>query len=53
MKKDMNYIVDLIDDLKTAIQEEDWSLVEQCLQVLENIEEEEDKEDFYFERDDT
>tara|TARA_Y100001963_G_C6530414_1_gene330800 strand:- start:313 stop:474 length:162 start_codon:yes stop_codon:yes gene_type:complete len=53
MKKDMNYIVDLIDDLKTAIQEEDWSLVEQCLQVLENIEEEEDRQDFYFERDDT
>ena len=49
----MNYIVDLIDDLKTAIQEEDWSLVEQCLQVLENIEEEEDRQDFYFERDDT
>ena len=53
MKKDMNYIEDLIDDLKTAIQEEDWSLVEQCLQVLENIEEEEDRQDFYFERDDT
>ena len=53
MKKDMNYIVDLIDDLKTAIQEEDWSLVEQCLHVLENIEEEEDRQDFYFERDDT
>tara|TARA_R110002020_G_C16245033_1_gene769378 strand:- start:553 stop:714 length:162 start_codon:yes stop_codon:yes gene_type:complete len=53
MKKDMNYIEDLIDDLKTAIQEEDWTLVEQCLQVLENIEEDDDRQDFYFERDDT
>lgn len=49
----MNYIEDLIDDLKTAIQEEDWTLVEQCLQVLENIEEDDDRQDFYFERDDT
>jgi len=49
----MNYITDLIDDLKTAIQEEDWALVERCLGVLETLEEDEDRKDFYFERDDT
>ena len=49
----MNYIIDLIEDLKTAIEEEDWGLVEQCLRTLEDIEEDSDKQDFYFERDDT
>jgi|10_taG_2_1085330.scaffolds.fasta_scaffold79515_2 hypothetical protein len=53
MKKDMNYIADLIEDLKTAIEEEDWTLVEQCLRTLEDMEDDSDKQDFYFERDDT
>ena len=53
MKKDMDSITDLKENLKIAIDEKDWNLVEQCLRVIEIMEDDVDKQDFYFERDDT
>ena len=49
----MNCIADVTENLKIAIDEKDWGLVEQCLRTLEDMEEDSDKQDFYFERDDT
>ena len=49
----MDCITDLKENLKIAIDEIDWNLVEQCLRVIEIMEDDVDKQDFYFERDDT